>query len=371
MSEPYPYIAPDSAIENLKTPPFSREAEQSVLGGLMLNNEAWVVIADSLIDADFYLREHQILFRAIKSLSENSEPCDPVTLAEWLQGRNQLDAIGGGPYLAMLASNIPSAANIVAYAKIVRERSILRQLMSIGQEIADSAFNTQGRTSLQLLDNAEKKVFEIAKLGAKNTVGFVKIGNVLTETVDRIDILSQQEGSITGIETGFADFDQQTSGMQKSDLVIIAGRPSMGKCLAADSEIVLADGSVATIEEIYQRKQAQLLTLGSDYKFHLTQASNFIDDGLKPVFRITTCLGRAIETTLTHPFLTIKGWQPLSELSVGDKIAVPRKIGSLENLATSEIYWDEIKTIESMGLKQVYDLTIPDTHNFVANNICV
>ncbi|MDM8565996.1 replicative DNA helicase [Candidatus Halobeggiatoa sp. HSG11] len=230
MSEPnYPYLAPDSAIENLKAPPFSREAEQSVLGGLMLNNEAWIIIADLLTDTDFYLREHQILFQAIKNLSEKSEPCDPVTLAEWLQGHNKLDAIGGGPYLAMLASNIPSAANIAAYAKIVRERSILRQLMSVGQEIADSAFNTQGRTSSQLLDNAEKRVFEIAELGAKNTIGFIKIGDVLTDTIDRIDILSQQDGSITGMETGFADFDQQTSGMQRSDLVIIAGRPSMGK----------------------------------------------------------------------------------------------------------------------------------------------
>ena len=230
MSGPnYSNIAPDSAIENLKIPPFSREAEQSVLGGLMLNNEAWTVIADLLTKTDFYLREHQILFQAIKSLSEKSEPCDPVTLAEWLQVHEKLDAIGGGPYLAMLASNIPSAANIVAYAQIVRERAILRQLMSVGQEIADSAFNTQGRTSSQLLDNAEKRVFEIAELGAKHTSGFVKIEDILTDTIDRIDLLSQQDGSITGMETGFKDFDQQTSGLQKSDLIIAAGRPSMGK----------------------------------------------------------------------------------------------------------------------------------------------
>ncbi|MFK5968629.1 MAG: replicative DNA helicase [Candidatus Marithrix sp.] len=230
MSEPdYSNIAPDLAIENLKTPPFSREAEQSVLGGLMLNNEAWTVIADLLTEKDFYLREHQILFQAIKNLSEKGDPCDPVTLAEWLQIHEQLDTIGGGPYLAMLASNIPSAANIVAYAKIVRERAILRQLISVGQEIADSAFNTHGRTSTQLLDNAEKRVFQIAELGAKHDSGFVKIENILTDTIDRIDILSQQDGAITGMETGFTDFDQQTSGLQQSDLIIAAGRPSMGK----------------------------------------------------------------------------------------------------------------------------------------------
>ncbi len=225
----YPNIAPDLAIENLKVPPFSREAEQSILGGLLLNNDSWIVIADLLTKPDFYLPEHQILFMAIKSLYEKGDPCDPVTLADLLKRHKQLDTIGGAPYLAMLASNIPSAANIVAYAKIVRERAILRQLMGVGQEIADSAFNTQGRTSSQLLDNAEKRVFEIAELGAKQTNGFIKIEDILTATIDRIDLLSRQTGSITGMETGFKQFDQQTSGLQRSDLIIAAGRPSMGK----------------------------------------------------------------------------------------------------------------------------------------------
>jgi replicative DNA helicase len=322
----YSGVPSNHAVEFLKTPPFSKEAEQSVLGGLMLNNETWVSIADILTETDFYLSEHQILFRAIKSLSEEGHPSDPVTVSEWLQRHNQLDAIGGGSYLGLLASNTPSAANIVAYAEIVRDRSILRHLARVGTEIVESAFNTQGRTTTQLLDNAEKRVFEIAELGARGQGGFVKIDNILTETLARIDILSLKEGNITGIPTNFTEFDNLTSGLQSSDLIIVAGRPSMGKCIASDCQIVLADGSLATIADIYQRQKAQILTLGQDYQFMMTQPTDFIDDGIKPVFRVTTQLGRVIETTLTHPFLTLQGWHPLSEIAVGDKIAVPRKI---------------------------------------------
>ena len=340
MQEPtYPNAPFDNAVESLKTPPFSKEAEQSVLGGLMLNNEAWISIADLLFEKDFYLPEHQTLFTAIKSLSEEGHPCDPVTLSEWLQSHNKLGMIGGGAYLGLLASNTPSAANIVAYAEIVRERSILRQLMRVGTEITESTYNTQGRTTTQLLDNAEKQVFEIAEIGAHGQSGFIKIDKILTKTLNRMDILSEQEGMITGLSTGFTDFDNDTSGLQRSDLIIIAGRPSMGKCIVGDSQIVLSDGSMQTIEEIYQRKKAQLLTLGQNYQFHLIQPIDFIEDGIKPVFRITTKLGRSIETTLNHPFLTVQGWHPLSELSVGNKIAVPRKINvfGIETLKECQI----------------------------------
>lgn len=230
MQEPAFLNAPfDSDIESLKTPPFSKEAEQSVLGGLMLNNEAWFSISDTLTETDFHLREHQTLFHAIKSLSEEGHPCDPVTIAEWLERHSQLAAIGGGAYLGLLARNTPSAANIVAYADIVRQRSILRKLMQVGTEIVDSAFNTQGRSTAQLLDNAEKLVFNIAELGSRGKTGFAQFETLLGTTLERIETLSEQEGMITGISTGFTDFDHQTSGLQRSDLIIIAGRPSMGK----------------------------------------------------------------------------------------------------------------------------------------------
>ncbi|MCK5717076.1 MAG: replicative DNA helicase [Thiomargarita sp.] len=212
-----------------KSPPFSREAEQSVLGGIIINNDAWISVADLLIETDFFLPEHRTLFRAIKSLSEENQPCDSVTLAGWLDKNNKLKSIGGGAYLGHLTGSTPSAANIKAYADIVRERSILRHLMNVGTEITASAYNPEGRHTTELLDNAEKLVFEIAELGARTRAGFVRVSDILPQTLDQIDRLSQQEGTVTGISTGFTDFDVETSGLQPSDLIIVAGRPSMGK----------------------------------------------------------------------------------------------------------------------------------------------
>ncbi len=293
----------------------------------MLENEAWFNVADLVSETDFYRHEHQILFRAIKSLTEEGRPCDVITLSEWLVIHNQLDAIGGLSYLEQIYKNTPSAANIVAYAEIVRERSILRQLIKVGQDIANSAYHPQGRSSMKLLDNAESVVFEIAEQqGTQKRKGFIKIQELIYSTLERIDLLSNQEGEVTGIPTGFKDFDELTSGLQRSDLIIVAGRPSMGKCITGDSTIALSDGSLVTIKELCHRQQAQLLTLGAGDKFHLTQPSAFINSGIQPVCRVTTQLGREIETTLTHPFLTPTGWKPLSEIVVGQKIAVPRQL---------------------------------------------
>lgn len=219
----------NNTTDSVNAPPFSNEAEQSVLGGLMLNNEAWFTIADVLTENDFYHQKHRLLFRAIKTLTDDNKPCDPITLAEWLDSNQELNTVGGHIYLAQLVSHTPSTANIGAYAEIVREHSILRQLLQVGQEISESVYNTQGRQSKDLLDEAERKVFEIAHLGAGRHGGFVKLGDILGNTLDRIEALSQQEGSITGIPSGFKDFDDRTSGLQPSDLIIIAGRPSMGK----------------------------------------------------------------------------------------------------------------------------------------------
>ncbi len=222
--------SPNNSLEPLiKKQPFSREAEQSVLGGLMLNNDAWLSISEMMGEKDFYQLEHQTLFRAIKSLSEEGNPYDPVTLAEWLQKNNQFNQIGGSHYLGLLAGNTPSAANILAYAKIVRDRSILRKLMSVGTKISESAVNTQGRSTADLIDNAEKMVFEISEIGARGQKSFVPLKEILSNTLGRIETLSQNDDEITGIPTGFTDFDKQTSGLQKSDLIIVAGRPAMGK----------------------------------------------------------------------------------------------------------------------------------------------
>lgn len=225
----YPESYTDIATQALKIPPHSVEAEQSVLGGLMLDNSSWEKVADLLVDHDFYRRDHQLIFRGIAALFEKSHPVDVITLAEWHDTRGELDQVGQLAYLGMLARNTPSAANIVAYASIVRERSILRQLIAIGTTISNDAFNPDGRSSEDMLDQAERQVFEIAEKGAKRSGGFVQVKEVLGKVVDRIDTLFENDSPITGLSTGFTDFDMQTSGLQPADLIVVAGRPSMGK----------------------------------------------------------------------------------------------------------------------------------------------
>jgi len=229
MSESAPSLNPDAPVFSPRVPPHSIEAEQAVLGGLMLANDAWDRIADRITEEDFYRREHRLLFRAIGELADQDQPRDAVTVSEWLQQRGELDNVGNLAYIAQLAQETPSAANISAYADIVRERSVLRQLISVGNDIANSAFEPQGRDSKALLDKAEQHVFAIADQGSRNRRGFLPIRNVLTTTLDHLDTLLNSESHITGVATGFNEFDDLTSGLQRSDLVIVAGRPSMGK----------------------------------------------------------------------------------------------------------------------------------------------
>lgn len=212
----------------VKIPPHSIEAEQSVLGGLMLDNRAWDQIADRMREADFYRHDHRLIYRVMAKLSEQSKPLDVLTVSEALRELRELDNAGGEVYLFELANNTPSVANIKAYADIVRERSVLRQLIATANDIAGHAFNPQGRSSTELLDAAERQVFAISEQGTRHG-GPVNITEYLAKTMERIDLLASSDDPITGIPTGYHDLDDMTSGLQRSDLVIIAGRPSMGK----------------------------------------------------------------------------------------------------------------------------------------------
>jgi len=315
------------AVDALKVPPQSIDAEQSVLGGLLLDNQRWDTIADKISIDDFYRREHRLIFSAISALCHENSPADVVTVSERLEQTGDLDAAGGLAYLGSLANNTPSAANVAAYAEIVRERSILRQLLNATGEISDAAYNPGDRSAGQVLDFAEKRVFDISESRARRRGGYEPIASLLTKTVDRIDELYRKQGAITGVATGFTDLDDKTSGLQPSDLVVIAGRPSMGKCIAHDSEIVLDDGNVTTIERLYRHGRDQRVgTLHADFRLERAKPSHYVDDGIKPVFEVTTRLDRRIETTLSHPYLTLSGWRPLYELKVGDSVAVPRTL---------------------------------------------
>lgn len=219
--------------QRLKVPPNSIEAEQSLIGGLMLDALAWDKVADIITSEDFYRKDHRLIFSAIASLIDGGSPCDIVTVSEHLDSRSELDDSGGLEYLATLANETAGAANARAYAKILRERATLRALISAGNEIAGSAYTNDGRTAAEVLDDAEKMVFEIADRGTRGKKGFKSLKEILPAAVDRIDTLHQADGDITGISTGFNEFDKLTAGLQPGDLIIIAGRPSMGKTALA------------------------------------------------------------------------------------------------------------------------------------------
>ena len=222
------YTDIDRQTAAVKVPPQSLEAEQAVLGGLMLENEAWDKVSEELVDGDFYRHEHQLIFRSMEGIVEKSQPLDVITLSEALDKVGDLEAVGGLAYLGELAKNTPSASNIRAYADIIRERSVLRQLVKVANEIADDAFDTGGLSSSDILDEAERKVFQIAEM--RPSIGGPQAVNpLLTKAIEKIDELYQSDNAITGLSTGFADLDKMTAGLQPADLIIVAGRPSMGK----------------------------------------------------------------------------------------------------------------------------------------------
>jgi replicative DNA helicase len=218
-----------ATVETLKVPPHSIEAEQAVLGGLLLSSRAWEQIADVLGEDDFYREDHRLIFRAIHDLNNISRPCDVVTVTEWFQSHGKVDMVDRGGYITQLAAGTHSAANVAAYAEIVREKSILRQLIDAGTLLTTSGFNPEGRDSKELLEQAERLVFAIADQGARGKSGFVSVQDTIKEAITKIQKLNEVEGEITGKATGFHDFDKLTAGLQDSDLIIVAGRPSMGK----------------------------------------------------------------------------------------------------------------------------------------------
>lgn len=221
----------DPQLASLRTPPHSIEAEQSVLGGLLLDNAAWDRIADLLGPEDFYRFDHRLIFQHIARLIGASRPADVITVYESLAGIGKADEVGGLSYLNALAQNTPSAANIRHYAQIVRDRSVLRRLITVSDEIAGLAFQPQGREVKKILDEAESRIFSIAEEGARSVQGFSEIRPLLAQVVERVDELYNRENKndVTGVPTGFLDLDRKTSGLQPGDLIIVAGRPSMGK----------------------------------------------------------------------------------------------------------------------------------------------
>lgn len=219
----------DQQVAQLRVPPHSIEAESSVLGGLLLDNGAWDRVGDLLVDGDFYRHEHQLVYAAIGALINASKPADVITVFEHLQNQGHAQAAGGLGYLNSLAQYVPSASNIRRYAEIVRERSILRKLVSASDDIATAAFNPKGRAVDKILDEAEQKIFNIGEEGSRMKQGFQSMDSLVVQLLDRVEEMASNPNDITGVPTGFHDLDRMTSGLQPGDLVVLAARPSMGK----------------------------------------------------------------------------------------------------------------------------------------------
>jgi replicative DNA helicase len=313
-----------SEIAPSQLPPHNRDAERGVLGGILRDPDVLPEVQQLMVAEQFYFDAHQKIYQALCDLANEAQPIDLVLLHDKLRKNKQLEDVGGVMYLTELWEAVPTGANAQYHAKLVRDTAMVRGLIHASNEILrDSYERTQSAD--ELVSQAERKIMEIAKSGM---VGETQVlADVVNAAFTRLDSrIGKENLSISGLATGYVDLDNITAGLQNSELVIIAARPSVGKCLPADAEILLADGRLARIEDLYRARAARLVTLENDWRFAPTDASAFIDDGVKPVYRVRTRLGREVETTLSHPFRTYGGWRPLADLKPGDRIAVPRRM---------------------------------------------
>ncbi len=327
-----------------REPPKALEAEMSLLGSIILEPKMVAEVLPIIkSEQDFYNESHGHIYRAVVDIYDQRNTGDLVQLVDLLRDRKVLDDVGGIDYLEQLANSVPAPTNAAFFAKIVAEKAKLRRLIDTAGKIIYSAYHTGElgpEGAREVLDKAEMAVFEIAQETVSSDPQ--ALAELLESELRRIEAADFEGGAFSGVVTGYYDLDEMLRGFQPGEFIIIAARPSMGKCLTADCEIVLADGSIATIEELVRRRCGSIATVSDDLKIDWTTPSDFIDDGLKPAFEVTTRLGRRVRTTLTHPFLTIDGWKPLGQLRAGDHIGVPRK---LEAFGTASLRDCEVKLL--------------------------
>ncbi len=305
-------------------PPHSIEAEQSTLGAMLIERSAVEKVFEILDKDDFYRDNHQTLFDVISTLAERDVRVDLITVQEELKNRDKLDAVGGIAYLTALFDTVPTAANVEYYAKIVEEKATLRRLIEASLEIIGSARGEVEDVG-EVIDQAERAIFGVSQ--QRTQAYFSPLRTLLLSVYDKAEELAEMKSKISGLSTGIDDFDEITSGLQNTDLVIVAARPSMGKCLV-DSTLIddPATGARVTLEEYVQRQSPTVFGLSDSGAVRVTPIGAWVDSGVKPCFRVRTCLGRTVDVTGHHPFLTVHGWTPLHDLAVGHKIAVPRGV---------------------------------------------
>jgi replicative DNA helicase len=329
-----------SSPEGLRSIPANLEAEEAILGSLLIDPDAIIKIAATLSAEDFYREKNGWIYQAILDLHEKREPADFVTLCDEMERRNQLQEVGGAGYITQLINNTPTAVHVEYYAGIVERTATLRRLIGAAGQITALAYD-EAQDVDEVVDRAEQLVFGVSERRIRRDL--TPIRHIMGNVVERIDYLHRHTGDLLGVPSGFGKLDKVLGGFQKSDLVILAARPSVGKCIVSGSRLLDPEtGRLVVIDDIVDRRQGSLLTLDEHYRLRQTRAADFVDDGIKPVYRVRTGLGREIVTTASHPFLTIGGWRPLMALPPGQRVAVPR---ALPYFGTREISQAQAKLL--------------------------
>jgi replicative DNA helicase len=411
----HPDGAPRRGYDGPIAPPQNLEAEQSVLGAVLLSDTALpaLVIDERLHPDDFYRDGHARIYQAMLDLHTVGEPVDALTLVEHLKQAGDLEAVGGRAAIDLLAGSVPAVGNVRQYARIVRDNAMLRRLLRASYEI-QARVHSHEALPRELVDMAERAILEVAQEDSRKD--FRPINDLLKSELDKLERLSREGKAITGTASGFDDLDVITGGFQPGNLIVLAARPSMGKCLAGGALVYdPRTGARRRIDELVAAieagEEAIVAAVGPDLKLRPARVSAALRSGRRPVFRLTTRLGRTITATANHPLLTFDGWQELQDLVPGSRIAVPRRLPRaggappildaftrtrlervsahpdsraqpaglatltrsrpLCELAASDLWWDEVATIEPAGEAETYDLTVPGDHNFVADDIVV
>lgn len=305
-----------------RVPPHDLEAERAVIGAMLVSENAVSTVGERITAEDFYSETHRVIYRAMMTLYGRGEPIDQLTLTNELKGMDEYDRIGGRAYVFQIIESVPTAANASRYAEIVRGKALLRAVIDAGSRITEDAYNEPDDVG-SALDSAEQLIYGISNRTMKEQLS--PVSELAPSALEMIQNLYEHDGQVTGVETGFEDLDRLTTGFHKSDLVVLAARPAMGKCVKWDNLVVDPEsGERLTIRECVERRMSRVSNVSEGGEVRTADVSDWIDSGVKPCFRVTTRTGRSVEVTGHHPFLTVDGWKPLHDLSEGDHIAVPR-----------------------------------------------